>query len=314
MKVQPIYNNRIFKKGLEFAADKSSLFIATTSLALSTVARPIAIMSTPKTDQENKKYACAKSLASSAVGYLIMLAPSLWVSNAIKKIHKNPTDYLKKETIKTLQAGEKTLQKSKRFTFATQLFNLGLGFLIAVPKSMLTCALIPPIMRKMFNKQDHPQKDPSFTGNLSKGIGKLIDTPAIQKLSEKFHNTNFEMHIMNLTDVLATTTFIARTKSSKKIEEHRKKALIYNVGISTGLSVAGGYVISKMLERPTQKFIKKFTEANKNSPKLEKYIEGIRIAKSSLILGGIYYIAIPLVATFLADRTDKNTTGTNKTL
>ena len=69
MKVQSIYTNKFLKKGLEFASDRSALFVGSVSLALSTVARPIAIMSTPKTDKENKKYACARSLASSAIGY-----------------------------------------------------------------------------------------------------------------------------------------------------------------------------------------------------------------------------------------------------
>ena len=47
------WNNKILKKGLEFAADNGTLFAATTTLALSSV-RPLAILSTPKTDKKNK--------------------------------------------------------------------------------------------------------------------------------------------------------------------------------------------------------------------------------------------------------------------
>ena len=261
-------------------------------------------MATPKTDNENKKYAAAKSLASSAAGYILMLTASLPLANSIKKINKNPSKYLKQETINSLKAGEKSLKKSSRYNFATQLFKLGLGFLIAVPKSIITCSLIPPVMDKFFNKKS--QKDISFTGNkISKGIGKLIDSKPIQKLTEKFHNTNFEMHIMALTDALATGAFIGQTAKSKKIKEDRKKALIYNSIISTGLCIAGGYTINMVTKNSTDKFIEKFKIANKNSPKLEKYIEGIKIVKPALIFGGLYYIAIPLVSTFLADRFDK---------
>jgi hypothetical protein len=64
--------------------------------------------------------------------------------------------------------------------------------------------------------------------------------------------------------------------------------------------------VDRMLKKPINKFIENFKNANKNSSKLEKYVEGIRVAKSAFILGGIYYIAIPLVSTFLADRFDKN--------
>lgn len=296
MKVQSIYTNKFLKKGLEFASDRSALFVGSVSLALSTVARPIAIMSTPKTDKENKKYACARSLASSAIGYGLMLGVSMPVSNAIKKINENPAKYLKPATVKHLSA-------PKKFNFATQLFNLGVGFLIAVPKSILTCALIPPFMSKVFPQKE--KKDISFTGNLSKGIGKLIDTKAVQKLTDKFHNTNFEQHIMCLIDAFATGVFMTQTAKSKKIEQDRKKALMYNAAISTGLCIGASYVLDKALKKPTEKFIENFRKANKNSPKLEKYVQGIKIAKPALILGGIYYIAIPFVSTFLADRFDK---------
>ena len=299
MKVQSIYTNRIFKKGLEFASNKSAIFVGSVSLALSTIARPIAILSTPNTDKENKKYACIKSFASTAVGYGLMLGASLPVSNALNEIDKNKTKYLKPQTLKRLST-------PKKYAFATQLFNLGLGFLIAIPKSILTCALIPPFMAKIFPKKENQQKNISFTGNLSKGIGKLIDTNAVQKLTEKFHNTNFEQHIMCLTDVVATGTFITQTAKNKKIEQDRKNALMYNAGISTGLCIAGSYIIDKALKKPTEKFIENFRKANKNSPKLEKYVEGIRVAKPALILGGIYYIIIPVISTFLADRFDKN--------
>lgn len=305
MKVQSIYTSKILKKGLEFASDKSALFVGSVSLALSTVARPIAIMSTPKTDKENKKYACARSLASSAIGYGLMLGVSLPVSNALKKINNNPSKYLKPSTVEHLST-------PKKFNFAIQLFNLGVGFLIAVPKSVITCALIPPFMSKIFPKKEKKEKsenkvnkDISFKGNLSKGIGKLIDTTAVKNLTDKFHNTDFEQHIMCLIDAFATGVFMVQTAKSKKIEQDRKKALMYNAAISTGLCIAGSYVLDKALKKPTEKFIENFRQANKNSPKLEKYVQGIKIAKPALILGGIYYIAIPFVSTFLTDRFDK---------
>lgn len=308
MNVQPIYTNKIFKKGLEFAANKSSLFIASASLVMSTAVRPLAIMSTPKTDIENKKYACTKSLASSAVGYLIMLCASLPVSNALEKIDKNPSKFLKKNTIKTLKAGEKTLQKSKKYLFAKQLFNLGLGFVIAAPKSVMTCALIPPFMSKIFKKKNEQQKEISFTGKerLARGIGKLMDTEIVQKMSKKFHNTNFEQHIISLTDLLATGTFIVQTKNNKKIEEKRKKPLMYNAGISTVLCLSSAYGINHLIKKPYEKFVENFKKANKNSPKLNTYLDGLRVVKPALILGSIYYIAIPVISTFLADRADRN--------
>ena len=312
MKVQSIYNSEILKKGLEFAANNGALFTATASLALSTVARPAVILFTPNTDEKNKQYACSKSIASSAIGYLLMLLVSSPVAKAIKKIDQKPSQYLKNETIEALKNSGNTLSKSSRYKFATQLFKLGIGFLIAVPKSLVTCALIPPIMSKIFPDKHKSQNNITFTGNLSQGIGKIIDKKWVQKLAEKFHNTKFEQNIIYLTDMLATGAFIEQTRKSKKIDQNRKKALIYNAAISTGLCIAGTSIIDKISDKSTKKFIEKFKAANKNSPKLDKYLEGIKIAKPVLIMGGIYYIAIPLISTFLADKFDKTSKNLQK--
>lgn len=304
MKVQPLYNNRIFKKGLEFAADNGALFVATTSLVLSTVARPIAIMSAPKTNRENREYAASKSLASSAVGYVMMLLCSLPLAKSIKKIDENPQKYLKEKTISNLKESGKTLTKSSKYKFATQFFKLGLGFLIAVPKSVITCSLIPLFKKNVFDKEKS-KPEISFKG-FEKPVSNAINSRYLQRFAEKFHKTNFEQHIISLTDILATGAFIGQTAKSKNIKEDRKKALMYNAGLSTGFCITGGYAINSLTKNTTDKFIKNFKKANKNSPKLDKYIEGIKIAKPALILGGLYYIAIPFISTFIADRFDKS--------
>ncbi|MBS4759222.1 MAG: hypothetical protein KHX03_00810 [Clostridium sp.] len=315
------YNNKFLLKSLEFAQKDGSLFNATVSLGLSTFARPIAILSTPKTDKENKKYACSKSISSSLVGYLIMLCASLPVSGAIGKIDRNPKKFLEKSTINNLKSGSKDILKSQSYKFATQLFKLGLGLVIAMPKSVLTCVLIPPIMAAFFNKKQKTAKQKplgtnviSFKGlydvateKLAQSIGKIIDKKPFQKFAKKFYDTNFAQHIMALTDIVLTASFVQQTNKSKKIDESRKKTLNFNAIISTALSIAGGYAINSLTKKQTERFIEKFTEANKHSPKLDKYIEGIKIAKPALIFGGIYYIFIPLISTFLADRADLTT-------
>lgn len=315
------YNSKMLLNTLKFASQNGALFSATVSTGLSLLARPLAIMATPKTDRENKKYATVKSISSSLVGYFIMLGASLPVAKAVKKIDKNPNRYLRKETISALQKGAASLTKSKDYMFATQLFKLGLGFIMAVPKSFLTCALIPPIMLLLFPKKKEttldndvkPSKIVSFKGlydtatdRLAKQFGKIIDTKIIQNIAGKFKDTNFSQHIMSLTDLLLTFSFVNQTKKNKRIAENRKKPLIYNSLISTGLCISGGYALNSALKKPEELFIRRFKDANKNLPDIEKYIEGIKIAKPVLILGGIYYIFIPMIATFLADRTDVN--------
>ena len=320
-----IYSNKILLNSLKFAAKNSALFSATASLTLSTIARPISIMTTPNTDMENKKLACAKSFSSSAVGYMVMLTSSLPVA-------------AKQRTINFLKGSADTLTKSGKYSFATQLFKLGLGFVIAAPKSALTCALIPPIMAGIFkhkkNIQNAPAKEQTkeisfsglgstlhkqtqklrqnsknvydgFTELLAHGFGKIINTKPVLNMTEKYSETNFAQHIMSATDVVSTLTFVNQTAKSKGIKEDRKRTLINNSLISTGLCITGGYGLNHILKKPTEKYIEKFKEINKNLPELERYIEGIKIAKPALILGGIYYIAIPAIATFFAERVNK---------
>ena len=322
-----IYKSKQLKRGLEFVSDYGALFSAGVSATLATVARPIAIYSTPKTDKENKKLACAKSIASSVVGFGLMLGASLPVSRSIKKINKTPEKYLKESTIKGLKENGKSLTASDGYRFATQLFKLGIGAVAAIPKSLITCALIPPIMYMMFGKKSKgksdlagenkvvktkpiPVKSLNFTGKpskeaLTKGIAEIIDNPKVQQFANKHKNSNYPMHIAAITDSAATGAFALQTHNSKKIDEARKRPLINNAIISTGLSILSTYAVDKALDKPANRFIEKFKEANKGAPKLDKYVEGIKIAKPTLLMGGIYYCVIPLISTFFAERVNK---------
>ncbi len=310
------YRNKTLKKGLEFAADNGALFAATTTLAFSAVVRPAAIWLAPHTDKENKKLACAKSLSSSVAGFLLTLVLSLPLAKSIKKIDKNPQKFLKPETINNFKTGCEKLEESKSYEIATQMFKLGVGLVVAAPKAILTCAGMPFIMQKLFHKPKIRKHKEEESGNLTfkakgkdklaRDIGKILDNKSVQKFSEKYKNSNFPMHIIAGTDIINTAAFIDTIERSEQIEENRKKALIYNSGISTLLSIISGYIFDKLLDKPAEKFIENFKKANAGMPKLEKQIEGFKIAKPILIIGGIYYMIIPFISTFLADIADHN--------
>lgn len=309
MSFNGFYNNKALKAGLEFAAKNGTLFAATTTLALSGI-RPLAILATPNTDKKNKQIACAKSLTSSINGYLIALACSLPLSRSIKKIDKNPKKYLNNDTISALKEAGKTLTESKAYSMATQLFKLGLGFVIAAPKAILT-ALGTPYLLKIFNDNEIENKkevitnnNPTFKGKdkLASSIGKIINKKGTQRFVTKHKDSNFPMHIVAATDTLSTAAFIQQTSKSKNLETKDKKPLIYNSIISTGLSITSTYLIDYLTKNKTDQFIEKFKAANKNDPKLAKYVEGIKIAKPIMIAGCIYYILIPVIATFFAER------------
>lgn len=302
-----IYTNRAVKKSLELASSNGALFGATATVAFSTL-RPLSIMCTPKTDIENRKIAAAKSVTSSFINFGLMLALSVPLANSIKKIDSAPKTYLKKDTIKKLKDKGKELTDSKGYVFATQLFKLGIASIVAIPKAIMTASGMPYIVNMFSKNKKDKEQNVSFKGLTNKtanGISNILNREGMLKFSDRFKNTNFPMHITAITDTIATLAFMYQADKSKKIENERKKALLYNAGISTALSIAGGYTIDKLLDKPTEKIIEKYRKINRGDKNLAKQIQGIKIAKPFLILGTIYYALIPLISTFLAEKAEK---------
>lgn len=340
-KFKGLMNNKALLKGLELVSEHSTSFIAGTTLLMASVIRPIVISMTPDVDKENKRYAAVNSFTSGLTKFAIVEAVAIPIENAVKNIDKNPEKFLNPETINNLKGSADKLINSQNYKFATQFFKLASNFITAVPKAMITIALMPLFMDLFFkNKKANNTKisnnnlqnqgfyrlnnghneifapfekkaNPSFKGglinNTSKAIGEILNNGNIQNLIKKFssHNENIARNMTMATDILLTASFVNRTNRSKKIKPERKKALIYNNIISTGISIIGGCTIDKLVKNNTKGFIEKFSKANKENPKLAKYIEGINIIRPTLIFAGIYYGILPLFSTYLADKTDK---------
>ena len=307
------WNSKGVKKALTFAADKGALFAATTTLAFSSTVRPLAILAAPKTDKENKKVACAKSLASSLVEFGLTLALTMPVVGAIKKIDKNPAKYLKSNTITSLKDSASNLKESKAYNLATQMFKLGLGIAVTVPKAILTAMGMPIVMEHVYGEKSEKVKNSSnitFEGKnkdwLAKGISKILDNKKYQNFAKKNKDSNFPMHIIAFKDMLATGLFIHEANKNKKIKDERKPAVIYNSLISTGLSITSSYIIDRLTEKPADKIVGKIKQANHTDPNLQKYLDGFKIAKPIMILASVYYLAIPFISTFLAERAEKH--------
>ena len=302
-----IYNNKYLKKTLEFAADNGTLFAATTTLVLSSTIRPLSILATPKTDKKNKKIACAKSITSTLNGYLITLLFSRPLSHSIQKIDKNPEKYLSKETIQNFKDKKELITSSPAYNMATQIFKLGLGAIIAAPKAILT-ALGTPYILDLINSNDYKKGQEkqtlSFKGKetLPKGIGKILNQKWYQDFTKKYKDSNFPMHIIALTDSVTTATFVKQINNNKRLTKEEKNPLIYNSILSTALSIISTYIIDNSTQKSTEKIINNYKKINSKDKNLAKQVEGIKIAKPILIAGSIYYIIIPIISTFIADR------------
>ncbi|MBR2069482.1 MAG: hypothetical protein IJ877_06960 [Candidatus Gastranaerophilales bacterium] len=303
-----IYNNKTLLKSLKFVSENSPVFTAGASLAFASVVRPVSTLLAPKTDKEDKKLSCVKSISSAITGFLFMSLVSAPFSKAVKNIDNNPKEFLTKETINNLSNGLDNVTGSKSYQFITQLFKLGLGFLLAYPKALTNNALIPAVMNKLSNKKD---EKPSFKGKLENVIAGTINNEKVQNFANKMKDTNYTTHLIALGDVFSTLAFSVMTSKNKKLDKHQKQVLNYNAAISTALCLLGGYGIDKALDKPMTKFIENLKNANKNSPDLAKYTEGSKIVKTSLIFGVVYYCLIPLISTFLSSKIASKTNETS---
>ena len=305
-------NNKFLLKGLEKISEHGMTVGAGTSLVMSLGVRPLAIHATPDVEKENKQYAIANSVCSGIIKFGMVEALALPIENAVKKIDKNPRKYLKNSP--------KAFVKSRSYELGTQIMKLGTGLVTAIPKSMLTLALIPVIMDKIFNirpnddkkKGTSPKppenKDLSFKGKspIAAGIGKVLDNKRVRKLLKKYETQDKDIakHLSAGTDILLTSSFAWQTSKSDKIKENRKKALIYNNVIATGITLAGGYGVDSLVKEKSAKFVERFAKANKGDPKLHKYIEGINIVRPALIFAAIYYGILPIFSTYMAEKID----------
>ncbi len=321
-----LWNNKTVLKGLETVSEHSTSFIAATTFVMASGVRPVAIAATPNVKEENKKYAVSNSIASGLVKLGIGLAVAVPIENAIKKVEKNPEKFLSKNTIDTFKKGAVSLSNSRTFKFATQFMKQSIGFITAIPKSVMTVALIPVLTKKLFSQKkekkkiEHkkpvtPQvfgKIPSFKGGITniaaKGAAKILNSKTVQNTAEKFtpYDTDITRNMAVATDILLTASFANETIKNENIEKERKKPLIMNTLYGTIASIIGGCAIDEAVKKNTKNFILKFKEQNKNDPKLAKYIEGINIIRPTLIFAAVYYGLLPMATTYLADKTDKS--------
>lgn len=316
--------NKTVLKGLENISKHGTSFAATTSLVMSLGVRPLAIFATPDTEKENKQYAATNSICSGLIKYGMVEAIALPIEYAVQKIDEMPEKFLKPSSINNLTKDSENIANSRSYKLITQVFKLSSGFITAIPKSILTIALIPIIMDKLFHKKPQKEvqnvnqqtiqqsdKNINFTGRISekiaKGLGRIIDQKPIQNLANKYqkYDKDIAKHISAGTDILLTSSFAYQTNKSDKIKENRKKALIYNNVIATAITLLGGYGIDNAIKKKTTKFVDKFRRLNAHDPKLPKYIEGINILRPAVIFAGIYYGLLPIFSTYTAEKVDK---------
>lgn len=143
--------------GALLSAEKNNVaFSAAFALLLTCLVRPASIMALPggKKNKDDKKYASAHSIASGIIGYIISTAVSTPLAKAVKKVLENPVEYAPLRNGAYFEASKKASEVADAWLLRS------VDVLMAVPKGIITIALIPIILKYVFGwEKKNPNKD-----------------------------------------------------------------------------------------------------------------------------------------------------------
>ena len=160
---EKILDSKFFSKMLEYAEAHPVSCNALFSLVLAGMLRPATIMALPgkkNEDRENKINAAAHSVASGIIGFIsatIVMSP---FDAAMKKVKNDPAKYLgigKKAESYLGDLKAKGLSKTAKFKNVETLMKMGPDIIIGIPRSIITIALIPPILKYVFGIEKKPK-------------------------------------------------------------------------------------------------------------------------------------------------------------
>lgn len=159
-----ILSSKTFGAMLEYAEDHPISCNALFSLILAGVCRPLTIMALPDEisgkNKKDKMNAAAHAVASGVIGFIsstIIMSP---FDAAMKKVKADPAKWLgigKKAESYLGDLRAKGLTKTPKFKNVEKLIKMGPDIVIGIPRSMITIALIPPILKYVFGMD--PKKD-----------------------------------------------------------------------------------------------------------------------------------------------------------
>ena len=213
-----ILASKWFNKLAEYSNEHNVATSALIALGLAGVMRPATIMTLPgKKDKEDKIYASGHSMASAILGFVASVIVTSPLDGAVKKLfagngtlkdsNGNPKEYSKKLAELARQEKELLAQgadkrdkatgkiineaaretwkavKSHRASLETLSKNIP-DWIIAVPRSILTIALIPPILKYVFGveKKKKPEAQAPVNNNQQQTPMNFIKKPIFQQV------------------------------------------------------------------------------------------------------------------------------------
>lgn len=136
-------------------------------------------------------------------------------------------------------------------------------------------------------------------------LGAISSFPPLQKVAEKLANSqNGMLHLSSAVSIILTGRTMMDIHKSKKIEEDQKLPLVLNEFLTTATTVTAGYVIDKKLDKSYKRFTDIFKKVNADmyAKNPIKWDNGLRYAKTFVVIGFIYRYLGPVVVTPVANK------------
>lgn len=162
-----------FGRFTEYAEAHNIASSALIALILAGIMRPATIMTLPgDKDKDDKIYASGHAMASGIMGFVVSTIITSPFDESIRKVfdegkYQGPKlsalnkeiENLKNNTSRSISDNLKlTLLKAKKYTMKTFAKNLP-EWIIAVPRAVMTIALIPPILKYVFGVEKKKTQD-----------------------------------------------------------------------------------------------------------------------------------------------------------
>lgn len=146
-----------------------------------------------------------------------------------------------------------------------------------------------------------------FTDCIARGLGKVLDQDFSVNLikwtkKHKSFDKNLISHLIVLASTLLSGFYIKKTLENDKLEPNKRRTLAINQGITWGISTIMAYTFDGLATKTINAFTNKFKDLNKGAEKLQKYENGIKIAKSTIIMSVVYRFIAPVVVTPIANK------------
>lgn len=143
--------------------------------------------------------------------------------------------------------------------------------------------------------------------NIASVFGKMIQSKPAEKLvkgtmnSPKWIKDNMFAHLIVLGSTALSGAYVVKTLRNDKLDERKRKTLAINQAAVFGVSTVMAYTFDKALGKWTNNLIDKFKKINAGNPHLDKYVNGIKIAKTTIIIDMVYRFIAPVAVTPVAN-------------